>query len=149
MDPHRCYERALDLDPRNADAWVARGAAFANQQQLGRAAEDFTMALGALLSTAHHTTMSKTRRTNCFPDLRMCEALGLSAGWTGMCSDSFPLTGSYACKDMKCLMRLLGMTWTPRGALMRVHARSRVQHITNMHGASIGVTTDLVSLTVS
>ena len=50
----RCYERALDLDPRNADAWVARGAAFANQQQLGRAAEDFTMALGALLSGTLH-----------------------------------------------------------------------------------------------
>ncbi len=28
----RCYERALDLDPRSADAWVARGAAFANQR---------------------------------------------------------------------------------------------------------------------
>ena len=48
LESRRCYERALDLDPRNADAWVARGAAFANQQQLGRAAEDFSMALGAL-----------------------------------------------------------------------------------------------------
>ena len=48
VEPRRCYERALDLDPRNADAWVARGAAFANQQQFGRAAEDFSMALGAL-----------------------------------------------------------------------------------------------------
>ena len=54
MEPRRCYERALDLDPRNADAWVARGAAFANQQQLGRAAEDFIMALGALLSGTLH-----------------------------------------------------------------------------------------------
>ncbi|KAK9831884.1 hypothetical protein WJX81_005543 [Elliptochloris bilobata] len=42
---HRCYERALDLDPRNADAWVARGAAFANQQHFSRAADDFSMAL--------------------------------------------------------------------------------------------------------
>ncbi len=42
----RCYERALDLDPRSADAWVARGAAFANQRQFARAAEDFEMALG-------------------------------------------------------------------------------------------------------
>lgn len=44
---HKCYERALDLDRQNVDAWVARGAAHANQHKLQQAAHDFETALGA------------------------------------------------------------------------------------------------------
>ena len=45
---HRSYARALELDRRNVDAWVARGAAYANQRHYQRAAADFEAALGEL-----------------------------------------------------------------------------------------------------
>lgn len=41
----RYYNRAIELHPDNAEAFVARGAAFANQQQLRRASQDFEHAL--------------------------------------------------------------------------------------------------------
>ncbi|KAA6424453.1 MAG: hypothetical protein FRX49_05665 [Trebouxia sp. A1-2] len=40
-----CYKKALDLDRRNVDAWVARGAAYANQRAFPRAVSDFQTAL--------------------------------------------------------------------------------------------------------
>ena len=40
------YDRALELDRRNVDAHVARGAAFANQRDFARAIADFEAALG-------------------------------------------------------------------------------------------------------
>lgn len=43
---HSCYTRALELDRRNADAWVARGAAHANQKLYQKATSDFETALG-------------------------------------------------------------------------------------------------------
>ncbi len=43
---HKCYARALELDSRNVDAWVARGAAHANDQSFHQAAQDFETALG-------------------------------------------------------------------------------------------------------
>ncbi|CAL5227418.1 g10378 [Coccomyxa viridis] len=39
------YDRALELDRRNVDAHVARGAAFANQRNFARAVADFETAL--------------------------------------------------------------------------------------------------------
>ena len=45
--------QALDLDRRNVDAWVARGAAYANQHAFPKAISDFQTALGALQSHAH------------------------------------------------------------------------------------------------
>ena len=41
------YDRALQLDRNNVDAYVARGAAFANQRDFSRAVADFETALGA------------------------------------------------------------------------------------------------------
>ncbi len=38
--------QALDLDRRNVDAWVARGAAYANQHAFPKAVSDFQTALG-------------------------------------------------------------------------------------------------------
>lgn len=43
---HKCYARALELDSRNVDAWVARGAAHANDRSFHQAAQDFETALG-------------------------------------------------------------------------------------------------------
>ncbi|DBB07868.1 TPA: hypothetical protein ACH3X3_009268 [Trebouxia sp. C0006] len=40
-----CYKKALDLDRRNVDAWVARGAAYANQHAFPKAVSDFQTAL--------------------------------------------------------------------------------------------------------
>lgn len=40
-----CYKKALDLDRRNVDAWVARGAAYANQHAFPKAVADFQTAL--------------------------------------------------------------------------------------------------------
>jgi len=40
------YHRALELDRGNVDAYVARGAAFANQRDFSRAIADFETALG-------------------------------------------------------------------------------------------------------
>eukprot|EP00698_Gefionella_okellyi_P021580 TRINITY_DN7028_c0_g1_i3.p1 TRINITY_DN7028_c0_g1~~TRINITY_DN7028_c0_g1_i3.p1 ORF type:complete len:440 (-),score=69.35 TRINITY_DN7028_c0_g1_i3:75-1394(-) len=40
-----CYEQALDLDPRQKDAFVARGAALANSGKLREAMRDFNSAL--------------------------------------------------------------------------------------------------------
>lgn len=40
--------QALDLDRRNVDAWVARGAAYANQHAFPKAISDFQTALGVL-----------------------------------------------------------------------------------------------------
>ncbi|KAK9916720.1 hypothetical protein WJX75_006234 [Coccomyxa subellipsoidea] len=42
---HKCYARALELDRRNVDAWVARGAAHANDRNFQQAAQDFETAL--------------------------------------------------------------------------------------------------------
>ncbi|BDA40936.1 probable tetratricopeptide repeat protein 14 [Coccomyxa sp. Obi] len=42
---HKCYARALELDSRNVDAWVARGAAHANDRSFHQAAQDFETAL--------------------------------------------------------------------------------------------------------
>ncbi|KAK9823237.1 hypothetical protein WJX72_001267 [[Myrmecia] bisecta] len=42
---HKCYQQALDLDRRNVDAWVARGAAHANSHAYQKAAQDFETAL--------------------------------------------------------------------------------------------------------
>lgn len=41
----KCYEQALELDARHKDAYVARGAAMANQHRFRDAAEDFERAL--------------------------------------------------------------------------------------------------------
>eukprot|EP00750_Incisomonas_marina_P003026 INCI12813.2.p1 GENE.INCI12813.2~~INCI12813.2.p1 ORF type:complete len:531 (-),score=101.97 INCI12813.2:34-1560(-) len=41
----RCYDKALQLDRRCADAYVGRGAARVNLRQFGRAIEDFEQAL--------------------------------------------------------------------------------------------------------
>ncbi|KAL3139727.1 hypothetical protein ABBQ38_004032 [Trebouxia sp. C0009 RCD-2024] len=40
-----CYKKALELDRRNVDAWVARGAAYANQHAFPKAISDFQTAL--------------------------------------------------------------------------------------------------------
>jgi len=58
---HKCYERALDLDRRNVDAWVARGAAHANQHKLQQAAHDFETALGAAPAPSCFLTALTTR----------------------------------------------------------------------------------------
>jgi tetratricopeptide (TPR) repeat protein len=41
-----CYDKALTLNPCNCDAYVARGAARANQRQFEGALQDFRAALG-------------------------------------------------------------------------------------------------------
>ncbi len=43
----RCYRQALDLDRNLVDAWVARGAAFANVGRFQEAISDFETALRA------------------------------------------------------------------------------------------------------
>jgi tetratricopeptide (TPR) repeat protein len=40
-----CYDKALTLNPGNCDAFVARGAARANQRQFEAALQDFKAAL--------------------------------------------------------------------------------------------------------
>jgi tetratricopeptide (TPR) repeat protein len=40
-----CYDKALTLNPGNCDAYVARGAARANQRQFEGAVQDFEAAL--------------------------------------------------------------------------------------------------------
>ena len=42
--------QALELDRRNVDAWVARGAAYANQHAFPKAISDFQTALGVLFN---------------------------------------------------------------------------------------------------
>jgi Tfp pilus assembly protein PilF len=49
---HKCYARALELDRRNVDAWVARGAAHANDRNFQQATQDFETALGEEPTTA-------------------------------------------------------------------------------------------------
>lgn len=43
--------QALELDRRNVDAWVARGAAYANRHAFPKATSDFQTALGMLLTS--------------------------------------------------------------------------------------------------
>jgi len=51
-----CVCQALDLDRRNVDAWVARGAAYANQHAFPKAVSDFQTALGVRhYEAAQHT----------------------------------------------------------------------------------------------
>ena len=50
---HKSYARALELDRRNVDAWVARGAAHANDQNFQQAAQDFKTALGTQQAPAN------------------------------------------------------------------------------------------------
>ncbi|KAJ9527507.1 hypothetical protein QJQ45_025762 [Haematococcus lacustris] len=45
QEAHRCYDKALELQPDNADAHVARGAALAMESQLASAAHSFRLAL--------------------------------------------------------------------------------------------------------
>eukprot|EP00727_Mastigamoeba_balamuthi_P000847 m51a1_g1076 hypothetical protein (418) ;mRNA; f:5926-7646 len=40
-----CYKQAIEVDPQNADAYVARGAAYANQDKLHEAVREFERAL--------------------------------------------------------------------------------------------------------
>jgi tetratricopeptide (TPR) repeat protein len=61
---HRSYARALELDRRIVDAWVARGAAYANQRHYQRAEADFEAALGADGALAAH----QTHRGPCYND---------------------------------------------------------------------------------
>ncbi|KAF5842648.1 hypothetical protein DUNSADRAFT_6118 [Dunaliella salina] len=44
-EAHKCYAKAMELHPGNADAFVARGAAFANQGYFDSAIADFEHAL--------------------------------------------------------------------------------------------------------
>ena len=46
------YDRALELNRRNVDAYVARGAAFANQRDFSRAVADFETAMGELVPSS-------------------------------------------------------------------------------------------------
>lgn len=48
------YMQALELDRRNVDAWVARGAAYANQHAFPKAISHFQTALGVLRSHLQH-----------------------------------------------------------------------------------------------
>jgi tetratricopeptide (TPR) repeat protein len=59
-EAHRCYDKSLQLDPGNADAHVARGAALANQQQLAEALHSFEAALGI---NGDHANAAKYRDT--------------------------------------------------------------------------------------
>ena len=52
------YDRALELDRRNVDAHVARGAAFANQRDFARAIADFEAALGLSAHPVHLVTFT-------------------------------------------------------------------------------------------
>ena len=66
----RCCRKALELDRRNVDAWVARGAAHANKHLFDKAIADFETALSAAFclaffaSSLHFACM--TRCTLCF-----------------------------------------------------------------------------------
>ncbi|EFJ51993.1 hypothetical protein VOLCADRAFT_37481, partial [Volvox carteri f. nagariensis] len=44
-DAHKAYGRALELDPGSAEAYVARGAAHANQRAFADAERDLRRAL--------------------------------------------------------------------------------------------------------
>lgn len=50
--------QALELDRRNVDAWVARGAAYANQHAFPKAISDFQTALGAPINPPLHQVIA-------------------------------------------------------------------------------------------
>ena len=50
------YNRALELNRRNVDAYVARGAAYANISQFTLAIADFDIAIGKPPHSQHSTT---------------------------------------------------------------------------------------------
>lgn len=45
IEAHQCLNKALQIDPDNLDALVARGCLFANTNNLPKAAEDFEKVL--------------------------------------------------------------------------------------------------------
>mmetsp|Transcript_5936 Transcript_5936/g.15782 ORF Transcript_5936/g.15782 Transcript_5936/m.15782 type:complete len:366 (+) Transcript_5936:69-1166(+) len=55
-EAHKCYAKAMELHPVNADAYVARGAAFANQGHFDSAIADFER---ALCLDVHNTNADK------------------------------------------------------------------------------------------
>lgn len=60
--------QALDLNRRNVDAWVARGAAYANQHAFPRAVSDLQTALGQS-GMPHFVTRSGLRVGQCWCNL--------------------------------------------------------------------------------
>lgn len=63
--------QALELDRRNVDAWVARGAAYANQHAFPKAISDFQTALGMLFSLLATNTCC-TRHSNVVGIYKAC-----------------------------------------------------------------------------
>jgi tetratricopeptide (TPR) repeat protein len=85
----RCYERAIDVDPDNADAWCGRGKATYDMGRLERADRDFRRAL----RLAKRSLDSKPSRRwwsdpSTRPYLRALHGHGLCRFWLGAYEDA-------------------------------------------------------------
>lgn len=72
------YGKALDLCPRNVDAWVGRGAAFANQNRLKEAVAEFERAVA--IDPEHRNALAYREAT--LQKLRGTTAAGVAAART-------------------------------------------------------------------
>ena len=94
----RCYERAIDVDPENPDAWCGRGKAAYDMGRLERADRDFRRALRLAsreLDDAPLESRSGKKRTRRWwsdpatrPYLRALHGHGLCRFWLGMYEDA-------------------------------------------------------------
>jgi tetratricopeptide (TPR) repeat protein len=89
----RCYERAIDVDPENPDAWCGRGKAAYDLGRLERADRDFRRALRFAQREMGPAPRGKSRRRWWYdvttrPYLRALHGHGLCRFWLGAYEDA-------------------------------------------------------------
>src|SRR5262245_61736911 len=88
----RCYERAIDVDPENPDAWCGRGKAAYDLGRLERADRDFRRALRFAQRELESGSEKKGRRwwadPATRPYLRALHGHGLCRFWLGAYEDA-------------------------------------------------------------
>jgi tetratricopeptide (TPR) repeat protein len=136
----RCYERAIDVDPDNSDAWCGRGKAAYDLGRLERADRDFLKALRLARRALHDTGGEKTPtgpRVRWWADpatrpyLRALHGHGLCRFWLGSYEDAarvFRKLLKLAPTDPLDVRFLVGETYLRMGRIERaVRELARVE----------------------
>jgi tetratricopeptide (TPR) repeat protein len=133
----RCYERAIDVDPENPDAWCGRGKAAYDMGRLERADRDYKRALR--LAARELGDVKKARRwwadAATRPYLRALHGHGLCRFWLGMYEDAaktFRRLLRLAPTDPLDVRFLVGETYLRMGRIERaIHELERAEDDTD------------------
>jgi tetratricopeptide (TPR) repeat protein len=133
----RCYERAIDVDPENPDAWCGRGKAAYDMGRLERADRDYKRALR--LAARELGDTKKPRRwwadSTTRPYLRALHGHGLCRFWLGMYEDAaktFRRLLRLAPTDPLDVRFLVGETYLRMGRIERaIHELERAEDDTD------------------